>query len=281
MSNGATKRQDDRRSGIFATHPREFYNSSRIVPSKSCRGLHVTTNNRLQITLRMMPIRNGRYIGLLDCCMEDTLEPIGITLRSDPYTKEALFFRDISIAYVTLYEDWQIPCHLTDILVAKTEGAELSVPRYSQIRKLPANTSCLDITVTNMVRQKTQKYNQNQAMKLQDSPVDHISLTFTVQDSPTVFLAYGTCGLSHPAYSTFIMLTLDHDDPRRSLTLLNVLRARRRTLKIPGHRTISVLLSWEQKLDQEILMVDIWVHRTLWETLDDIISNPKKWFLEW
>jgi len=89
------KRTGSRRRGILTTHPPEFAKSGSIIPTKLNTSPYDITNKGLRISLRMMsiPHRNRSYTGLLDCHVEETLEPIGITLESDPFTKETVFFQ--------------------------------------------------------------------------------------------------------------------------------------------------------------------------------------------
>lgn len=269
------------RSGLLATHPYQFSKSSSIVPTRGYTGPYTITNQGIQIPLRLIPdpYEPGNYTGVLACHSENTLQPIGITLKSDRRTNESIFFRDANFG-ITFIEEKIIPrkTACTNIMVAKTYIAEPASKVYCQIRIANGGRRESDLQIDALwpapalFQNNHHAQASNRTVQLLDK--QHVaSISVKTKTGIKFFVTYGTFMELDP-YETFLDLRLD--DGNSSLKDLNKQKAlnrlpegRRAALELSRTCTVKALLSWQKVLDQEVLIVDIWARHGWREILAD------------
>jgi len=159
-----------------------------------------------------------------------------------------------------------------EICVARIATAKRVNNVYSCIRMDPEDKQRLQIDA--VYTDQLSPHSEDQVIQLPDTH-RMASLSFGPGRSSPFYLTYGLTGPD--PYSAFVILQPNSDNvPLEvhrtrliswSKAALQLEASRRAVVKIPGHYTIDVLLSWDKKVDQDILIADICIHRTWREVL--------------
>jgi hypothetical protein len=251
------------------------------------------TNKGLRIPLRIIPSQDpsGQCTGLLACYIEETLQPIGIAFEANPYTEGAVFFRDASVAFITDFKRTHIPQVFTEICVAKTETMEPLTNLYTRIRVAEERKFYLEKIA--IYTDRLYAYDEKKTIRLPDKH-HTVTVACSIKASMRFFVTYGIIG-SDP-YSTFIDINPESfhtsTPPKAHNTNMmlalkegRVTASRKTTITYPNCCKIVALLSWVKILDEDVLMADIWVHRTWWEIFAErgfrriVTDVPESYFI--